>query len=51
MVPENRLQFTTTCADLIEGIADVGSVLELRLQWGIGIITAFIRVEKVSPWN
>jgi acetyl-CoA carboxylase carboxyltransferase component len=44
MVPENRLRYYDM-RKVIEGIADVGSVLELRPQWGIGIITAFIRVE------
>ena len=44
VVPENRLRYYDM-RKVIEGIADVGSVLELRPQWGIGIITAFIRVE------
>ncbi len=44
MVPENRLRYYDM-RKVIEGIADVGSVLELRAHWGIGIITAFIRVE------
>src|SRR4029453_360974 len=30
---------------IIDTIADAGSVLELRAKFGIGIITAFIRVE------
>ena len=44
VVPENRLRYYDM-RKVIEGIADVGSVLELRPQWGIGIITALIRVE------
>ena len=44
MVPENRLRYYDM-RKVIEGIADVGSVLEVRAHWGIGIITAFIRVE------
>jgi acetyl/propionyl-CoA carboxylase alpha subunit len=44
VVPENRLRYYDI-REVIEGIADVGSVLELREHWGIGIITAFIRVE------
>ena len=44
MVPENRLRYYDM-REVIKGIADVDSVLELREHWGIGIITAFIRVE------
>jgi acetyl/propionyl-CoA carboxylase alpha subunit/acetyl-CoA carboxylase carboxyltransferase component len=44
IVPENRLRWYDM-RQVIEGIADVGSVLELRPQWGVGVITAFIRVE------
>jgi len=44
IVPENRLRWYDM-RGVIEGIADVGSVLELRPRWGVGIITAFIRVE------
>ena len=44
VVPENRLRYYDM-RKVIEGIADVGSVLELRPNWGIGLITAFIRVE------
>ena len=35
----------TTCAQLIETLADDGSVLEIRRGFGHGMITAFIRVE------
>jgi acetyl-CoA carboxylase carboxyltransferase component len=44
VVPENRLRYYDM-RKVIRGIADVGSVLELREHWGVGIITAFIRVE------
>jgi len=44
VVPENRLRWYDM-RQVIEGVADVGSVLELRPHWGVGIITAFIRVE------
>lgn len=44
IVPENRLRFYDM-REVIDGIADVGSVLEIRQQWGVGIITSFIRVE------
>ncbi len=44
IVPENRLRYYDMRA-VIEGIADIDSVLELRPHWGIGIITSFIRVE------
>jgi len=44
VVPENRLRFYNI-RDVIETMADVGSVLELREQWGHGIVTAFARIE------
>jgi len=44
VVPENRLRYYDM-KRVVEGIADVGSVLEIREQWGVGIISAFIRVE------
>jgi acetyl/propionyl-CoA carboxylase alpha subunit/acetyl-CoA carboxylase carboxyltransferase component len=43
-VPENRLRLYDMRA-IIDTIADTGSVLELRAKFGIGILTAFIRVE------
>ncbi|MEU2034469.1 acetyl-CoA carboxylase family protein [Nocardia amamiensis] len=44
VVPENRLRaFDIRAA--IESIADVGTVLELRRDWAVGIVTALIRVE------
>jgi acetyl-CoA carboxylase carboxyltransferase component/acetyl/propionyl-CoA carboxylase alpha subunit len=44
VVPENRLRLYSMC-DIIETIADTGSVLEIREKFGIGLLTAFIRVE------
>ena len=44
VVPENRLR-VYEMREVIEGIADVGSVLELRRGFGPGMITALIRVE------
>ncbi|KIA62296.1 acetyl-CoA carboxylase family protein [Nocardia vulneris] len=44
VVPENRLHaFDIRAA--IAAVADVGSVLELRAEWAVGIVTALIRVE------
>ncbi|MEK9749844.1 MAG: carboxyl transferase domain-containing protein, partial [Pseudomonadales bacterium] len=43
-VPENRLR-VYDIRDIIHLIADKDSVLELRPHFGIGMITAFIRVE------
>ncbi|MEV6767865.1 carboxyl transferase domain-containing protein [Nocardia sp. NPDC051030] len=44
VVPENRLHaFDIRAA--IDSIADLGSVLELRRDWGVGMVTALIRVE------
>ena len=44
VVPENRLRLYDM-REIIHTIADVGSVLEIREKFGIGVITAFIRVE------
>ena len=44
IVPENRLRLYDM-RDIVYTIADVGSVLEIREKFGIGVITAFIRVE------
>lgn len=44
IVPENRLRLYDM-KEIIHTIADEGSVLEIREKFGIGIITAFIRVE------
>jgi acetyl/propionyl-CoA carboxylase alpha subunit/acetyl-CoA carboxylase carboxyltransferase component len=44
VVPENRLRLYDM-RTIVETLADQGSVLEIRPKFGIGIITAFIRVE------
>ncbi|MFV0281177.1 MAG: carboxyl transferase domain-containing protein [Rhodoblastus sp.] len=43
-IPENRLR-VYEIRDVIETLADRDSVLELRPTFGIGIVTAFIRIE------
>jgi acetyl/propionyl-CoA carboxylase alpha subunit/acetyl-CoA carboxylase carboxyltransferase component len=43
-IPENRLRVYDV-RNVIDLLADEGSVLEIRRDFGIGIITAFIRVE------
>ncbi|HVN84405.1 MAG TPA: carboxyl transferase domain-containing protein [Candidatus Binatia bacterium] len=43
IVPENRLRIYEV-RQVIETLADVGSVLELRPHFGHGMITAFIRI-------
>ena len=44
IVPENRLRLYDM-RDIVHTIADVDSVLEIRQKFGIGVITAFIRIE------
>jgi len=44
IVPENRLRMYDV-RDVIETLADVGSVLELRRDFGLGMVTAFVRIE------
>ncbi|MCZ6545624.1 MAG: carbamoyl-phosphate synthase large subunit, partial [Chloroflexi bacterium] len=44
IVPENRLRVYDV-REVIEGLADTGSVLELRRHFGLGMVTSFIRVE------
>lgn len=44
VVPENRLRLYDM-REIIDTIADKDSVLEIRRQFGVGVITAFIRVE------
>ena len=44
IVPENRLRLYDM-HEIVHTIADVDSVLEIREKFGIGVITAFIRVE------
>jgi len=43
-IPENRLR-VYEARKVIETLADTGSVLELRRHFGLGMVTAFIRVE------
>jgi len=43
-IPENRLR-VYDIRTVIDGLADEGSVLELRRDFGVGMITAFIRIE------
>src|SRR5262249_45205634 len=47
VVPQNRLR-AYDVHRAIESIVDVGSVLELRPDYGVGIVTALVRVEGVS---
>ncbi|MFX0578056.1 carboxyl transferase domain-containing protein [Nocardia nepalensis] len=44
VVPENRLR-AFDIREVIASVADVDSVLELRRDWGVGVVTALIRVE------
>ncbi|MEE2777424.1 MAG: carboxyl transferase domain-containing protein [Acidobacteriota bacterium] len=44
VVPENRLRVYKV-RDVIHGMADTGSVLELRPEFGLGMVTAFVRIE------
>ena len=44
IIPENRLRVYDVRA-VIDTLADVGSVLELRREFGIGMLTSLIRVE------
>lgn len=44
LIPENRLRVYDV-RRVIETLADTGSVLELRPQFGLGMITALIRIE------
>ncbi len=44
MVPENRLRVYDV-RKVIDTMADTDSVLELRRHFGVGIVTAFIRIE------
>src|SRR2546421_11032012 len=43
-IPENRLR-VYDIRTVIDLLADEGSVLELRKDFGVGMITAFIRIE------
>ncbi|MFT3851867.1 MAG: carboxyl transferase domain-containing protein [Ilumatobacteraceae bacterium] len=44
IVPDNRLR-TYEIRKVVEGLADSGSVLELRRGFGLGMVTALCRVE------
>ena len=44
IVPENRVRLYNM-RDIITTLADKDSVLEIRKEFGIGVITAFIRIE------
>jgi acetyl/propionyl-CoA carboxylase alpha subunit/acetyl-CoA carboxylase carboxyltransferase component len=44
IIPENRLRIYDVRA-VIETLADSGSVLELRRRFGLGMVTALIRIE------
>jgi len=46
VVPENRLR-AYDVHHAIDSVADVGSVLELRADYGVGVVTALVRVEGV----
>jgi acetyl-CoA carboxylase carboxyltransferase component len=43
-IPENRLRVYDV-RSVIEGLADEGSLLELRRGFGLGMVTAFVRIE------
>lgn len=43
-IPENRLR-VYDIRNVIDLLADEGSVLEIRREFGVGMITAFIRIE------
>ena len=46
IIPENRVR-TYDMREIINTLADEGSVLEIRQEFGIGVITSFMRVEGV----
>lgn len=46
LIPENRLRVYDVRA-IIDNLADTGSVLELRRHFGLGMITALVRIEGV----
>jgi acetyl/propionyl-CoA carboxylase alpha subunit/acetyl-CoA carboxylase carboxyltransferase component len=47
VVPENRLR-AYDVHHAIDSVADAESVLELRADYGVGVVTAFVRVEGVA---
>ncbi|MEM7403759.1 MAG: carboxyl transferase domain-containing protein [Pseudomonadota bacterium] len=44
LVPENRLRVYDV-RKIVHALADSGSVIELRPDYGVGLITAFVRIE------
>jgi acetyl-CoA carboxylase carboxyltransferase component len=44
IIPENRLR-TYDIRAVVDGLADTGSVLELRPHFGVGMVTALVRIE------
>jgi acetyl-CoA carboxylase carboxyltransferase component len=44
LIPENRLR-AYDVRRVVDGLADTGSVLELRREFGVGMVTALVRVE------
>ena len=44
IIPEDRVR-AYDMRDIVETLADVGSVLEIRKDYGFGVITSFVRVE------
>jgi acetyl/propionyl-CoA carboxylase alpha subunit/acetyl-CoA carboxylase carboxyltransferase component len=44
LIPENRLRVYDV-RRVVEGLADTGSVLELRRHFGVGVVTALVRIE------
>jgi acetyl/propionyl-CoA carboxylase alpha subunit/acetyl-CoA carboxylase carboxyltransferase component len=44
VIPENRLR-AYDVRHAIESVVDIGSVLELRPDYGVGVVTALVRVE------
>ena len=44
IVPENRLRMYNV-RDVVQTLADVDSVLEIRQDFGLGIVTCFLRIE------
>ncbi|PRZ40819.1 biotin-dependent enzyme [Antricoccus suffuscus] len=44
VIPENRVR-VYDIRNVVDGLADVDSVLELRRDFGIGMVTALIRIE------
>src|SRR5438445_489490 len=44
LVPENRLRVYDV-RTVVDALADTGSVLELRREFGLGMITSFVRVD------